>query len=102
MNVSIGYIPNGHVLGLSKLARLADWMARGAILQESYTDQLAEYLYDTLPSDGSIVIVHARHMCMSARGIKTGARCVTSSVRGLFDTNPAARSEFMTIWRTLT
>jgi len=97
----IGYIPrNNRVLGLSKLARLLDVFARRLQIQERLTEQVCEALWTAKPlaPKGVIVIVEAEHFCMSMRGIqKRGVKTVTSSIRGLFYENPAAKSEFLAL-----
>lgn len=94
----VGYIPNdqGKVTGLSKLARLVDGYARRPQVQERLTSQIAQAMETELDPRGVIVIVDAEHLCMSMRGIrKPGSSTVTSSVRGLFRSNAASRSEAM-------
>lgn len=97
----VGYIPgkSGHVTGLSKLARLVDVFARRLQVQERLTTQIAEALVSTLEPRGVIVVIEAEHQCMSMRGVrKSGARTITSAVRGqLLD--PATRAEAMGLIR---
>src|ERR1700678_3170222 len=83
----IGYIPNekGEITGLSKLARLVDLYAKRPQVQERMTCEIADALVRTLEPRGVIVVLEAEHMCMSMRGVrKTGAKTVTSAVRGVF------------------
>lgn len=80
--VSIGYIPNGKVLGLSKLARIADYFAHGLILQETYTDTLLDALWETLKPKGAAVMVVGEHQCMKCRGVKSRGDVVTHAFRG--------------------
>lgn len=91
----VGYIPGeqGHVTGLSKLARLVDVYARRLQVQERLTTQIAESLVEVLSPQGVIVVIEAEHLCMTMRGVqKAGAKTVTSAVRGqLLD--PATRAE---------
>lgn len=91
----VGYIPGtqGHVTGLSKLARLVDVYARRLQVQERLTTQIAESLVDVLKPQGVIVVIEAEHLCMTMRGVqKAGAQTITSAVRGqLLD--PATRAE---------
>ena len=93
----VGYIPreNGHVTGLSKLARLVDVFARRPQVQERLTTQVADALTDVLEPRGVIVVIEAEHLCMAMRGVrKGGARTVTSAVRGQLR-DPATRAEAM-------
>ena len=94
--VTIAYVPNGKVLGLSKLSRLTDVFARRLQVQERMTNQIAEAMMDHLKPLGVGVIVKARHMCMESRGInKTGSMTVTSALRGCFREDDATRTEFL-------
>jgi GTP cyclohydrolase IA len=93
----VGYIPNkeGHITGLSKLARLVDIYARRPQVQERLTTQIADALIDVLEPRGVIVVIEAEHLCMSMRGVrKVGAKTVTSAVRGQLR-DPATRAEAM-------
>ncbi len=90
----VAYIPNGKVVGLSKLARVVEAFARRPQLQERLTCQIAELLMDKLQAKGVGVIIEATHTCMTIRGVKKpGAVMVTSSMQGLFRTKPATRNE---------
>lgn len=92
----VAYIPNGRVVGLSKLARVVEIYARRLQLQEQLTDQVADALMKYLKPKGVMVVVEAKHMCMSCRGVqKQQSSMVTSAVRGLFKSSAKARSEFM-------
>ncbi len=94
----LAYIPNedGRITGLSKLARLVDGYARQLQVQERLTTQVADALERALAPRGALVILEAEHLCMSMRGVhKPGTLTVTSSVRGLFRTDPATRAEGM-------
>lgn len=95
----VGYIPgDGHVTGLSKIARLVEVFARRPQVQERMTTQIADALTEDLQAAGAIVVVEAEHMCMSMRGIRaTGARTVTSAVRGMLKENAATRAEAMAL-----
>jgi GTP cyclohydrolase I len=93
--VSVGYIPNGYVVGLSKLARIADFYAQGLVLQETYADALAEGLFHALKAKGVGVYVRGKHDCMQARGVKTQGEVVTTALRGVFLEEPATREEFL-------
>lgn len=94
--VSIAYIPNGRIVGLSKLSRLADMFARRLQVQERMTGQIADALYEHLQPKGVGVIMKARHMCMESRGLRQqGHHTVTSALRGVIKTDPTARAEFL-------
>ena len=94
----LGYAPNGRVVGLSKLARLVEGYARRPQLQERLTAQIADALYDSLGSRGSIVVVEADHTCMTARGVqKPGSITVTAAVRGIYEEDEALRAETMAL-----
>ncbi len=96
----IGYIPNGKVAGVSKLARLADLFARRLQLQERLTDQIARTLMDVLQPEGVGVIIEARHLCMMMRGVeKQNSRMVTSAMLGSFHDSVATRNEFLHLSR---
>ena len=95
LTVSIGYIPNEYILGLSKPARIADFFAKGLVLQEEYADQLAEGLWQALKPKGVGVYVIGEHGCMRSRGVKTSGVVVTTSLKGLFLEDPATREEFL-------
>ena len=91
----IGYIPNGRVAGLSKLARTVEVFARRLQLQERLTDQIADALMEHLGCQGAIVLLEAEHMCMTMRGVKKpGARTVTCACRGAFADDPALEQRF--------
>lgn len=93
---TIAYIPNGRVVGLSKLSRVADAFARRLQVQERLTTQIADALDEHLRPKAVGVIVSARHMCMESRGIcQQGHHTVTSALRGVFKTDPQARAEFL-------
>lgn len=94
--VHIGYIPNGKIVGLSKLARVVDVLARRLQVQERLTTQIADVLYSELRAQGVGVVVHARHLCMEMRGIqKPGTVTATSALRGTFKSEPEVRFEFL-------
>jgi GTP cyclohydrolase I len=96
--VHIGYIPDGRIVGLSKLARLADLFARRLQVQERLTNQIADALVEHLQPKGVGVVIHAAHACMSTRGVNIqGSITTTSAMRGVCLTNPAARAEFLTL-----
>lgn len=92
----IAYIPNGKVVGLSKLKRLADVFARRLQVQERLTQQIADALQQHLNPLGVGVVIKARHMCMESRGICTqGSETITSALRGVIRDEPQTRAEFM-------
>ena len=96
----VGYTPNkeGHITGLSKLARLVDVYARRPQVQERLTSQVADALMAGLEPRGVIVVIEAEHLCMAMRGIrKPGARTMTSAVRGLFQDDPRTRAEALSL-----
>jgi len=91
----VGYIPNGRILGLSKLARVVELFARGLQVQERLTCQVAGWLEERLEPKGVGVVLEAEHLCMSLRGVKAaGSRTVTSALRGLVRNDPRTRTEF--------
>ena len=93
---TIAYIPNGRVVGLSKLSRLADAFARRLQVQERLTTQIADALVEHLGPLGVGVLIRARHMCMESRGIcQQGHHTITSALRGVIRDQSDARAEFM-------
>jgi GTP cyclohydrolase I len=93
---TIAYIPNGKIVGLSKLSRLADMFARRLQVQERLTNQIADALEEHLQPKGVGVIIRARHLCMESRGIcQHGHHTITSALRGVLKDKPEARAEFM-------
>ena len=94
--VTIAYIPNGKIVGLSKLSRLADCFARRLQVQERLTNQIADALQEHLNPIGVGVYIKARHMCMESRGIwQQGHHTITSALRGAIKNDPASRAEFL-------
>ena len=97
---AVGYIPEGRVVGVSKLARLVEGYARRPQLQERLTGQVADAMMEVLQPDGVAVVIEAEHLCMTQRGVrKPGSRMVTSATRGLFRQNQPTRSEFLSLVR---
>lgn len=93
---TVAYIPNGQIVGLSKISRLVDMYARRLQVQERLTNQIAEALQTHLNPLGVGVIIKARHMCMESRGIcQQGHYTITSALRGVIKDKPQARAEFM-------
>jgi GTP cyclohydrolase I len=97
---AVGYIPDGKVVGLSKLARLVEAFARRPQIQEQLTGQIADAIMEALEPDGVAVVIEAEHLCMTQRGVKKpGSRMVTSATRGLFRTENLTRGEFLSLVR---
>ncbi|MGE0640399.1 MAG: GTP cyclohydrolase I FolE [Thermoanaerobaculia bacterium] len=95
----IAYVPNEHILGLSKFARILEFYAKRPQLQERLTEQVANYLDSKLHPQGVMVVIEARHLCVEMRGVKKpGAVTVTSSIRGIFHQKPV-REEFLDLLR---
>ena len=96
--VHAAYIPRGKVVGLSKIARVIESFARRLQVQERLTSQIADLLMEELDAQGVGVIVEASHTCMTMRGVKKpGALMMTSAMRGVFKSNQATRSEFLSL-----
>ena len=96
----VGYLPNGRIVGLSKLARAVEILARRPQVQERLTTQIADCIENVLDARGVGVVIEAEHLCMTARGIrKPGARMVTSAMRGHFREEANTRQEFLNLIR---
>lgn len=94
----VGYIPKGRILGISKIARLVEVLARRPQLQERLTGQIADALMQGLQPAGVAVVIEAEHLCMTMRGVKKpGTIVVTSATRGIFRTRAVTRNEFMAL-----
>jgi len=94
----IGYLPNGRVIGLSKLARVVEVVSKRPQVQERMTEEIANLLIEELNVKGVAVVVEATHTCMTVRGVrKPGSMCVTSAMKGLFRSNLSSRSEVMNL-----
>jgi GTP cyclohydrolase IA len=94
----IGYIPDGKVFGVSKLARIVDMFARRLQLQERLTEQISKVVMEEIGAKGVGVMIEARHLCMMMRGVeKQNSTMVTSSVLGVFRDHLATREEFLTL-----
>ncbi|UTF61002.1 GTP cyclohydrolase I FolE [Gilvimarinus sp. DA14] len=96
----VAYIPTGHVLGLSKIARIVDMYARRLQIQEQLTLQIAESIQSITGASGVGVIIEAKHMCMMMRGVeKQNSSMKTSAMLGSFRSNQATRTEFLSLLR---
>jgi GTP cyclohydrolase I len=94
----VGYIPDGRIVGISKLARVVEGFARRPQVQEQLTSQIAEAIMDTLQPDGVAVVIEAEHLCVTMRGAKKpGSRLVTSAMRGNFKQSAVTRAEFLSL-----
>jgi len=96
--VHVAYIPDGKVVGLSKIPRVVNVFARRMQIQEQLTEQIADAIMEAIEPKGVAVVVTARHMCMEMRGVeKINATTTTSALRGLFKKNEKTRSEFFSL-----
>jgi GTP cyclohydrolase IA len=94
----VAYIPNGHIVGLSKIARIVDVYARRLQVQERLTEEIAEALERVLKPTGVGVVIEAYHLCMMMRGVeKQNSRTITSALRGGFRDDPKTREEFLAL-----
>jgi len=99
--VHVAYIPDGKVVGLSKIPRIVNVFARRLQIQEQMTEQIADAIASAINPKGVAVVVHARHMCMEMRGVqKINSTTVSSALRGLFKSDQRTRSEFYNIINT--
>ncbi len=96
----VGYLPGARILGISKLARVAEMFARDLQVQERLTAQIADYLVDSLDPRGVGVVIEAEHLCQSLRGVRAaGTRTVTSALRGAVRDDDRCRQEFLALTR---
>jgi len=96
----VGYIPNieGRIIGISKLARVVETIARRPQVQERMTTEIADAIDEGIKPAGVAVVIHAQHLCMIMRGIeKPGSNVITSALRGAFRNRPASRAEFFSL-----
>jgi len=99
----VAYIPDGKVVGLSKIPRIVNVFARRLQIQEQMTEQIADAISQTIHPKGVAVVLHARHMCMEMRGVeKINSTTVSSALRGLFKSDERTRSEFYNLINTST
>jgi len=97
----VAYIPDGKVVGLSKIPRIVNLYARRLQIQEQMTEQIADAISQTIQPKGVAVVIHARHMCMEMRGVqKINSTTVSSALRGLFKSDQRTRTEFYNIINT--
>ena len=97
----VAYIPDGKVVGLSKIPRIVNVFARRLQIQEQMTEQIADAISETINPKGVAVVLHARHMCMEMRGVqKINSTTVSSALRGLFKSDQRTRNEFYNIINT--
>lgn len=100
MKVHVGYLPNGKVIGLSKVARIADMVGKRLQLQERIGADIADILQSVLDTEDIIVVIEGEHSCMTARGIKKpGTKTRTATLRGVFKTDTDLRNEFYSLVR---
>ena len=97
----VAYIPDGKVVGLSKIPRIVNVFARRLQIQEQMTEQIADAISQSIKPKGVAVVLHARHMCMEMRGVeKVNSTTVSSALRGLFKSDERTRSEFYNLINT--
>ncbi len=97
-SAAVAYIPDGSIVGISKLARVVDTLAKRPQVQERLTSQIADTILEALRPQGVAVVLRAEHLCMTMRGVqKPGTEMVTSAVRGRFEESQVTRGEFMAL-----
>ena len=97
-SAAVAYIPDGSIVGISKLARVVDTLSKRPQVQERLTSQIADTIVSALHPQGVAVVLRAEHLCMTMRGVKkAGADMVTSAVRGRFEESQVTRDEFMSL-----
>jgi len=95
-NAHVAYLPNGRIMGLSKIPRVVEVFARRLQIQERLTDQIADALMEVIQPHGVGVVLEASHLCMMMRGVeKQNSRTITSALRGVFRDDPSTRDEFL-------
>ncbi len=100
--VHVAYIPDGKIIGLSKIPRIVDVFARRLQVQERMTQQIAQALQDVLQPKGVGVVAHASHLCMMMRGVqKQNSAAMTSNLIGCFQSDPKTRNEFLGLVRSI-
>jgi len=95
--IDIGYVAKDRALGLSKITRIAEALAARMVLQETLTDDIADFFEKEINTKGVIVIVRGKHGCMTNRGVKQDIVTTTSSIRGIFEKDPPLRQEFLAL-----
>ena len=93
----VAYIPNGYITGLSKIARVVDIFSHRLQVQERMTMQIANALMEVLEPKAVGVVVRCRHLCMESRGVKQNSVTTTTALRGVFQDDPSARAEFLSL-----
>lgn len=100
--VSIGYLPNGNMIGLSKLARVVNIYARRLQVQERFTAEVCREVYDTLSANGVMVVCNAEHLCMKMRGVeKQDSSTTTMEYMGRFAEDASLRAEFLSLLKSM-
>ena len=101
VKVHIGYVPNGKIVGLSKMARIVEVFARRLQVQERLTEQIAQAVWDLIEPVGVGVVIEAQHLCMMMRGVqKQNSKTVTSAMRGTYLDDSMTRTEFLRLCGT--